>query len=440
MVNATGGASAGTSNGSRSLEDIGHAVSVAPVPQPVAASAGRAGEWHVNLGDNDQRQMSLTDLVAAYNSGTVTPETFIWTDGMDDWRPLGEVEPVVAELHAAAAQPQAPAPAEYGAAATRGAYEPPGPAAYQAVSSEAVAYEPPAAAPAAYAAPAAAPSAPGPEARRAAVKREPRGRDLFSTQVGEDMQTSAAAASSLMGPPADDGKLTGQRNENSVLFSLAVLTKNADERAPGSSAQVPSKDDSGMIDLRALVARAESARPAAPAHADVFAPPLGIAASPLGSPLGGAGPEASGKSKLPLLIGAGAGIAVLLAMGVFIGVKLAPGAPAASPMANAAASVSAAPAASSAEAPTASAQPEPSANPSASSAAATSAPKPKAGGFGGGGGGHTPAAAKQPASTGVGTPTPAAAALPPSPAPKKSGGGDCGCNGDLMCLMKCSTH
>jgi hypothetical protein len=25
-------------------------------------------------------------------------------------------------------------------------------------------------------------------------------------------------------------------------------------------------------------------------------------------------------------------------------------------------------------------------------------------------------------------------------APAKKAGSDCGCNGDLMCLMKCSTH
>jgi hypothetical protein len=302
----------------------------------------------------------------------------------------------------------------------------------------AAAYQAPVAAAPAYAASAfeAQAAAPAAEAKRAAVKREPRGRDLFSTHAGEELQTSAAAASVLGAPQADDGKLTGQRNENSVLFSLAVLTKSAEDRAPGE--QAPSKDDSGMIDLKALVARADSARPAARIDGDVFAPPLGVPAGPLTSPLGPLGTpgaESQGKSKLPLFIGAGGGMAVLLALGIFIGVKVAPGG-SATPLPSAAASfVPLASASATAEPSASAAPPEASANPSASVAA--SAPKPKAPAAGGTAW-HAPA---KTASGTAGAATGAATtALPPSPAPKKTGGGDCGCNGDLMCLMKCSTH
>jgi predicted Zn finger-like uncharacterized protein len=428
VVNATAGAPAGGANGARD-----------DVAQAPAASAG-GGEWHVNLGDNDQRQMSLAELVDAYNSGGITQDTFIWTDGMDDWRPLAEVEPVVTALHASAAQSLAPQqPAAQAAHAVRAshapaAYEPaPAAAAYQAPA--AAAYQAPAAA--AYgvaAAPVAASygaQAPVQEAKRAAVKREARGRDLFSTQVGEDVQTSAGSASNMMSPPVDDGKLTGQRNENSVLFSLAVLTKNAEDRAPGSEAE--SKDDSGMIDLKALVQKSESVRPAIRVDGDVFAAPLGFAAPAVAAPLGPLGVpdvEAQGKSKLPLLIGATGGIAVLLALGIFIGVKLASGGPVVAPTASAAAS-SVPSASASAEASASAPAPEPA--PSASVAA--TATKPKTGG--GGGAWHPPSGAKQPAAGG--NASPGSPSLPPSPAPKKAGG-DCGCNGDLMCLMKCSTH
>jgi predicted Zn finger-like uncharacterized protein len=112
VVNAT----AGGANGTRGGEDA--AVSLAPQPSMAAAPAA-GGEWHVNFGDSDQRQMSLADLVAAYNAGTVTQDTFIWTDGMDDWRPLAEVEPVVSALHAAA---EAPAAAAYAVASPRAAF------------------------------------------------------------------------------------------------------------------------------------------------------------------------------------------------------------------------------------------------------------------------------------------------------------------------------
>ena len=48
------------------------------------------------------------------------------------------------------------------------------------------------------------------------------------------------------------GKLTGQRNENSVLFSLNALTQNAPKEdaplAPGGP------EGSGLIDIRALSA------------------------------------------------------------------------------------------------------------------------------------------------------------------------------------------
>jgi hypothetical protein len=298
-------------------------------------------------------------------------------------------------------------------------------------------YEAPAAAASAYGASSyGAQTAPVVEAKRAAVKREPRGRDLFSTHAGEELQTSAAAASVLGAPQVDDGKMTGQRNENSVLFSLAVLTKSGEDRAPDAPPQA--KDDSGMIDLKALVARSESARPAARIEGDVFSAPLGIPQAPVTSPLGPLGAQAADarpKSKLPLLIGAGGGMLIIMALGIYIGVKVAGGGTAA-PLPSAAPSIAPVASASASAEPSASAaSPDPSASPSASVAA-----KPKAAGTGGAAW-HPPAGgAKSTSGTSGAATSTSAAGLPPSPAPKKGGGGDCGCNGDLMCLMKCSTH
>ena len=65
------------------------------------AGGGTDTQWHVNVSDNDQRNMTIHELCDAYNAGVVTQETFIWTDGMDDWKPLSEVEAVVSALHGA---------------------------------------------------------------------------------------------------------------------------------------------------------------------------------------------------------------------------------------------------------------------------------------------------------------------------------------------------
>lgn len=398
-----------------------------------AASAAAGGDadgvqWHVNVGDADPRTMTLGELVEAYNAGTVAQDTFIWTDGMDDWKPLSDVAAVVSALHAGTGAPAA--------AASAPSLEEPS---YPAPTA-------PASAPMAAAAPVAVAVAVAAEPRRAAVvKRDARARDLFGGGGGvgtEEVQTSAPAVPQMMSAGAVDdatSKMTGQRNENSVLFSLAVLTKDAGDR-PEEVASKPTgktSDDSGLIDLKALAAKAESMRPAASGDANAFASPLGLAAPPLGGPLGLMGSplgEAPPKSKLPVYIGAGAGVVLLLVLGIVIGVKVAGGgaAPEASAMASTAPTVTATEPTA-----TASAAPTVEASASAPTPAASVAAKPKAPG----GGGYHPAGGAKPAAAataaGAGGAATAAAATPPPP---KKAGSDCGCNGDLMCLMKCSTH
>jgi predicted Zn finger-like uncharacterized protein len=397
------------------------------------AATGAAGgveadgvQWHVNVGDAEPRTMTLADLVEAYNAGTIAQDTFIWTDGMDDWKPLSEVDAVVSALHGAAGGPAKAMAAE---------------SAYQGESADDVtqAVQSPLAAMAA-AAPEPAP-APAPEPRRAAVKREAtRSRDLFASGGGgEEVQTSAPAVPQMMSAGGVDANLTGQRNENSVLFSLAALTKEGGDRAAEDAAPRPSSknnEDSGLIDLKALAAKAESMRPAAMADASAFASPLGLAAPPLGAPMGILGSplgEAPQKSKLPLYIGGGAGVFLLLVLGIVIGVKVA-GPAATGPEAATTIASPAAPLPSAAVEPTATASATAAPEASASAAPSASAAKPKAPAaaqvY------HAPVAAK-PAG---GAPAGAAATPAATPPPPKKAGSDCGCNGDLMCLMKCSTH
>jgi hypothetical protein len=343
---------------------------------------------------------------------------------MDDWRPLAEVDVVVNALHASANQL---------AVGTPGAFEPQAPAAYEAQAA-AGGYDAPAAEAPAYEAPAAY-AAPAPEPKRAAVaKREARARDLFATNAGEELHTSAPATPHAMAP-AGDTALTGQRNENSVLFSLAVLTKDTEAR-PSTVPPTANKEDSGLIDLKALAQKAESMRPMAMGDGDVFNAPLGLT-PPLGAPVGalGASPsDAQPKSKLPLMIGGGAGVLVLLVLGIVIGVKIGGSGPAPlpTPVAVTATAPPVEPSATAAPAPTDSAETAPS-----SSVAAATPKKP-------GPGAWHPGGATTPKATGGSSGGGSSGGTAPTAAPtatKKAPAADkCGCNGDLMCLMKCSTH
>jgi cytoskeletal protein RodZ len=79
--------------------------------------------------------------------------------------------------------------------------------------------------------------------------------DLFGSaaQAGseEDVMTSAPAG--MPQPHAHDDKLTGQRNENSVLFSLNALTsKGGPSGGAGGGAMPAGSEASGLIDIRQL--------------------------------------------------------------------------------------------------------------------------------------------------------------------------------------------
>ena len=63
------------------------------------APAGGGATYSVDFADNDQRNLTVAEIAAAYNAGEVTAETYVWADGFDDWKPLGEVSEIVEALH-----------------------------------------------------------------------------------------------------------------------------------------------------------------------------------------------------------------------------------------------------------------------------------------------------------------------------------------------------
>ncbi len=371
--------------------------------------------YSVDFGEGDQRNMTVGEIVAAYNSGQVNVETYLWADGFADWKALGEVDEVVDALHSATNALSAPAPA---------------PAALRSAPKQSAT-----ATPSPWAAPAAA-------ASRAAARPARAAADLFGgiDQAGSEDEVMTSAPEHGGGqaaPPPGAGSSTGARNESSVLFSLSALTSASSPMAAQRPSSRPisgtSRDDSGLIDLKALTAAATKNEAALALSSPlVGASPLGIA-SPLGvaSPLGGGfaasaqpGPTtAGGKSKTGLYIGVGVVLAAAI-VGAAIILKPAPPPP---PVALAPAPVPAAPptpaAVITATPPATGVAEEPA--PSAKVAAPVVQHKV--------GGGASYVAKKPPAGSGD-APTAAPAA---KPAVKR---GSCGCApGDLTCAIVCST-
>ena len=419
-------------------------------PGSAIHDASQGVVFAVLIAEGDQRDMTLQEVVAAYNSGQVTADTFVWADGQPDWMPLAQVPAIIDALNAASAavdQVAAAAPPDVPTA------QPPEPE----TAPEPAPAAAPAPAPAAASAPAAAPAAPlfggepaassggglfgatpAPSPAPAAVREDRRAGsvDLFGqarTSVEDEVATSAPA----IAPVATSApKPTGAREEQSVLFSLAALTAAAQAAPPTTASAATAKDDSGLIDLRALASQSPSAAagpaPAAPVAILDAAPVLG---TPIVDPAFAqlAAPEpVTAKKSYGLIIGIGVAVAGLAIAGAIVFVAVNKGGDQPAAAATTATTTEAA-------APTPSPTPPPA--PTDSSAAApptgapttTSTPASTGGPKGGGRGGPKGGTKAEPTSTGGGATTapPATTKAPPK--------NKCNCPpGDLACNMACA--
>jgi predicted Zn finger-like uncharacterized protein len=162
----------------------------APDASAGAEAGGGGTSWSVNLSDTDQRTMTTDEIVAAWKTGELTNDAFVWKDGMGDWVAILENEELKPLLTAAA--PGAGGGTPFGPTIVT------------------------------------APSSPAASARLAGG-RSGSSVDLFDASSNraapeeEDVATSAPALPTAGMTAYDDGKLTGARNENSVLFSLDAL-------------------------------------------------------------------------------------------------------------------------------------------------------------------------------------------------------------------------
>ncbi|MCL2778837.1 MAG: zinc-ribbon domain-containing protein [Polyangiaceae bacterium] len=257
-------------------------------------------QWTVNVADGDQRTMTAQEIVAEYRAGTLNDETYCWKEDMPDWLPLHEIESLYSAIRlpsqvsfqedpqAAAAvpapplveapqaplfgqnEPSQPSPSPFAGHADESSEKSAGPFASEAPSAApmpatpalpAIAIQEAAAAPATTA-PAPAAAAPAAAARRGGGRGQ--GADLFgnAARAGSDDDILTGMPRSSGGSsvaPATEEKLTGQRNESSVLFSLSALTEAAkNEAAPTNRNSTATADGSGLIDIRALSASISS--------------------------------------------------------------------------------------------------------------------------------------------------------------------------------------
>lgn len=225
--------------------------------------AGQNEQWTVNVADGDQRTMTAQEIVTEYRAGVVNDETFCWKDDMADWLPLREIEQLYGLVKLGGRGPAVSLHDEVSVA--NSAPPPAGPL----FGAQAAAAESPFAGRTngngngngngLFGGGAAADPAPA-AARRGGGRGQ--GADLFGNAAHaggeEDVMTSAATAArggaggaGGAATSAVDDKLTGQRNENSVLFSLSALTEGAKKPEP-TGRTTATADGSGLIDIRAL--------------------------------------------------------------------------------------------------------------------------------------------------------------------------------------------
>lgn len=182
-------------------------------------------EWTVNVAEGDERTMTTTQLAQEYARGALSNDTYVWKEGMSDWLPIANVPELKQYVSAQASSAAGPRP-------SAAAIEPPAPgrparAEVQTVPSPGGAAQRPNAAPAAAATP--LPNSAGtasPAARRAG-----RGGGVDVFNAAERAEPAAAPPPAAAAGAAADRQV-GERNENSVLFSLSALTASETTAKP----------------------------------------------------------------------------------------------------------------------------------------------------------------------------------------------------------------
>lgn len=288
----------------------------AAAEQATTSDRGSEAAWYIVVDGEQKGPLAPIDLSQLFAKGSVSLESYVWNEGFDDWRVASEV-PEVAQLFGGAASQANP----------------------QAAADDTMAI------------------GTGGDLFGSSDGREPTseidtnssmfaGFDESPTPTpagGEQTPATAAAhdAGASFGGGAMGGstpqRMTGQRNENSVLFSLSNLQQLASRggsptesaslasQPPGASlgaqsAPPASGEGSGLIDIRALAKSTTPGTRAAPSQAvdDLLAIGTGGGAA-LGAPLLGPAPDETPYGNRWLWIG-GVAIALIAVFGSAVGI------------------------------------------------------------------------------------------------------------------------
>ncbi len=210
----------------------------APIDRPnedeatrVVSTEGGEAVWHAVLNGDQQGPYTVEQLRDLLNQGAIDTETYVWRDGFENWLPMrdvAELAMLTVSVPESATVMSAPPPGGDLFGAAPSATATPAPAA---VSNDLRASR-----------------AGEPVKARTAQK----GGDLFAPEAREQEAAKPLFASEEPKPAAAPGEhLTGQRNENSVLFSLATLQQLSGKESAKPAAG-PNPDASGLIDINKL--------------------------------------------------------------------------------------------------------------------------------------------------------------------------------------------
>ncbi|HEY4240808.1 MAG TPA: GYF domain-containing protein [Kofleriaceae bacterium] len=211
--------------------------------------AGDDAVWHVVINQDQVGPMTAVEVQQRFAGGEIDGETYIWREGFADWLPLSQVDTFVALVASGSTTAATSGRGQDAVAAMFGAGGDDGGTTR---------------------------SDPGDlfAAAGAAARDDDGGGDLFG-QKPAARAAAAPVASSSRGTGSnqaqDDGggaggKLRGERNENSVLFSLNNLAQLASDKpapaaarasggggnAPGQATGAAGGEGSGLIDIRSM--------------------------------------------------------------------------------------------------------------------------------------------------------------------------------------------
>ena len=195
--------------------------------------AGDDAVWHVVINQDQVGPMTAVEVQQRYSAGELDAETYAWREGFADWLPLAQVDTFAAFVAGGATMVGGSSSGADAVAAMFGSAGGEGPGTARSDPADLFAAA---------------------SASASSHQADDDGGDLFGSKP-------AAAAAQASQQPANS-KLRGERNENSVLFSLNNLAQLASDKpaaptAPSSTMQghgsgAAGGEGSGLIDIRSM--------------------------------------------------------------------------------------------------------------------------------------------------------------------------------------------